>query len=65
MRSMTLELFAQSPVLMLPVIALVIFIVIFGGAAVRVWRRGAAGWSRSPTAAGSPRCTSRRDRFLP
>jgi hypothetical protein len=38
---MLVDFFAKSPVLLAPVIALVIFLVVFGTASLRVWRRGA------------------------
>jgi cbb3-type cytochrome oxidase subunit 3 len=45
MRSMFLEYFAKSPALFLPILALVIFIAIFGAVAVRTWRRGNAAFA--------------------
>ena len=46
MRAIVAELIGKSPVLWLPVAALVLFILVFAAAAVRVVRRGAAAYDR-------------------
>jgi hypothetical protein len=45
MRTLVTELFDKSPLLVLPLVALVIFMLVFAVADARVWRRPASAYA--------------------